>query len=124
MAATDYLILTDAITSAGVPEELDQPALLDLLQNHRTRLEAVRLLHRFELSAAIEVQHPVVLGNLPGDHGLIADIALQERQFRVHREAEYRLGPVDEVVQNGHLVALLEQHGGEQRADVTSPTGK
>ena len=33
MAATDYLILTDAILSAGIPEELDQPALLDLLRS-------------------------------------------------------------------------------------------
>lgn len=33
MATTDYLILTDAIISAGVPKELDQQALLDLLWN-------------------------------------------------------------------------------------------
>lgn len=33
MAATDYLTLADAISIAGIPDELDQPALLDLLRN-------------------------------------------------------------------------------------------
>jgi hypothetical protein len=33
MAATHYVTLTDAILSAGIPEELDQPALLELLRN-------------------------------------------------------------------------------------------
>jgi hypothetical protein len=33
MAATDYLTLADAISIAGIPAEMDQPALLDLLRN-------------------------------------------------------------------------------------------
>jgi hypothetical protein len=33
MAATDYLTLADAISIAGIPDELDQPALLDFLRN-------------------------------------------------------------------------------------------
>ena len=33
MAATDYLTLADAVSIAGIPDELDQPALLSLLRN-------------------------------------------------------------------------------------------
>jgi hypothetical protein len=49
MAATDYLILADAISIAGIPDELDQPALLSLLQNV-TGIDAVT--HPFAVIAA------------------------------------------------------------------------
>ena len=70
-----------------------------------------------------QVEDPVGVFHRLGDGGGVANIALDDLDARVRREAEQGLGPVHERVEDDDSVAFCQEHGGQHRADVASAAG-